>query len=71
MFYAIIYCPQAQGAIIFGCILICSYIYILIVSYFVFSSVLMAVGLNLTNLNAFWLFVSSLVYENSELFNTY
>ena len=39
--------------------------------YFVFSAVLLGVGLNLTNLSAFLLYVRSFVYKNLELFNTY
>ena len=57
--YAIVCCPQSQGAIICICILICIYTSV-IVFYFVFSAVFIEVGLNLTNVITFWLLYVSL-----------
>ena len=64
------FCPQIQGAIICICMLICIYICV-IAFYFVFSAVFIEVGLNLTNLIAFWLYMCLFVYIKLELFNIY
>ena len=48
----IICCPQDKGQWYVNCISICIYIHV-IVFYFVFSAVLLGLGLNLTNLQTF------------------
>ena len=70
LIYVIIYCPQGQRVIIFICILICICIYINCILFCVFSCFI-GVGLNLTNLRSFWLYVCVFVSKNLKLVNTY
>ena len=54
-------------------VFICQVVFmcIFIVFNFVFSAVLMGIGLNLTNMHLFWLLFYSFVCKNSKLCNTY
>ena len=54
--YAIVSCPQAQGAIIYIHIEICIFINV-IVFYFVFPAVFIGEGQNLTISLTFWLYI--------------
>ena len=54
--YAIVSCPQAQGAIICMYIAICMFINV-IVFYFIFPAVFIGEGQNLTVSFTFWLYV--------------
>ena len=58
--YVTVCFPQVQGAIICICILNCIYMS-LIVFNFVFSAILMGVGLNLTAMHLFWFSLCSFV----------
>ena len=60
LIYAIVSCPQAQGATICNYNENCIFLNV-IVFYFVFSAVFIGEGQNLTNYFTFWLYVCKFV----------